>query len=329
MITKSHKITIFRKIWNTKRGDGDDPSFYRMKIGGSLNGVNCLTEEEKIKLLPPIIHTSPNDPINWNRAVNTYFSNIHKEVPITGLSLEIGMIYNNEEDAKKEVNGTPINPADYILYRYCLGYSRVANTPEDVYKSPNIMFYITDPITESKKAANRVMRENYAKTLYFELLKDAVQIDNVVAMYDHNPDILNTDDKIVLLAGLSNPREPQLDPNNVEIEKFISYVTDKKLQSKAFVKRCLSYAILRKIENTEMYYFGDTKIGNGLEEAVEFVLNTKNDSVYEAMKAKLKLAQSGVKTINDVAANMPVVGTAKENVNSPVVEETAKVFVKK
>jgi hypothetical protein len=301
------KVIIKRKAIPTNiKGEtilGQIPEDFKVKIGSSYKGTSVLrglTLEEEKRFLPSIIGISPESQ-NWENATKDYWNNISKDVPLTGLELEIGIIYNNIEDlnfdnnlyentifkAKVGIKGTPINIADYILWRYCKVYSRVANDIEDINKSAKIEFYIysKDKETQTKKALLDLEKE--ANKLYYSSLGDRDWINHTLRVLTSldktnkytvsNIELLTDDEKDIALNEYlkSNPA------------LFLAIGKDKNLEIKAFVETCVAKNILQRIPNTSTITFDNETIGNTLEEVVAFLTNGKNTSVVNTLKARL------------------------------------------
>ena len=160
------KLSVRRKPISTGVV-GDDPTEYKFVIGSSLTSTGVinsgLNREESVRYLPEIIGISA-DSNDWNLRVKEYWSNINEKVPADGTTadefqgkvLEFTVQFENEQDYKafenagtfeekgllaekgRVIEGVP----SYVLFKYCLKYSRVANIPADMNKSKKIFFYL-------------------------------------------------------------------------------------------------------------------------------------------------------------------------------------------
>lgn len=302
-----NKVVIKRKpIPTNGKGEtiiGQIPEEFKVKIGSSYRGnsvLRGLTILEEKRLLPIIIGISPDSP-NWESSTRDYWNNISKDVPLNGLELEVGLRYDNVDDlnydsklqedlefkSKVNLKGTPINPADYILWRYCRVYSRVANDLEDINKSAKIEFYIysKNKETEAKKAILNLEKE--ANKLYYTSLADREWINHTLRVLIS----LDKSNKYTALS-LENMSEDEKDiaineylKNNPSL--FLAIGKDKNLQTKSFIESCITKNILQRIPNTSVITFEAETIGNNLDEAVTFLNNPKNGTVKETLKARL------------------------------------------
>jgi hypothetical protein len=286
------KTVFIKRVPNSriKRGDGDDARFDRKYIGASLKGSKPLSPflpSEETNYLPSLIGVSHISQ-DWSKATKDYWNNIRREVPFDGIELEVGMYYNTEEEynAKPKV-GTPINLNDYVLYRYCLVYNKVANSIDDMYKSPNIDFYISDKEEEEGRAYLVTARNDKAKQFYFEIKAKETMVDDVLFILGYNPEGLTQKEKQITLSKISDPHPT--DESQGLMQRFIDICEDKKLIVKAFIKRCVHFQILRQIPNTETIYYGDdVRLGSTIEECVDFLENGHNKHTLDTLEARLK-----------------------------------------
>jgi len=76
--------------------------------------------------------------------------------------------------------GTPVNPFEYLLYKFCLVYSQVANTNELVGKSTNIRFYLhsEDDVKQYKEAERKSNRNRIS--VYSKAISDITKVENII-----------------------------------------------------------------------------------------------------------------------------------------------------
>lgn len=285
---------------------GQEHEDSKQKIGSSYKGSSVnrgITLEEEKRWLKQILSLSPESP-NWELATEEYWKNISRPVPAgDGLELEVGLRYENEEDYKRDLNtlknengvvvnpkGNPINIADYILYRYCLGYVEVANSFDLVGMSPKINFYIYSKEKEiqEKKISQNQKRDAYQ--LLYGNLSDRNWVDYMLrCLIDSNSkytikDLSTKDDdeKDILLEETMN-RNPS---------KFIAFGKDKNLELKALIELAIAIGALGRISNTATVTMDGVTIGNDLDEAVAFFNNPKNAQALGTVKAQTKVLPS-------------------------------------
>jgi len=154
----------------------------------AVNNLLANGDELKV-LMRTVLGVDPNsNSSNWDKIVRNYWDSLSVDVHPNGKNLEIGFIYDlddperkssiaklkndvksinndtalkdyvtgfskegrpNVPDNKKYLYAQPINPQDWLLYRYCVGidgkgYRDVANDLKSVENSPHIRFYIFD-----------------------------------------------------------------------------------------------------------------------------------------------------------------------------------------
>jgi hypothetical protein len=287
---------------------GDDSTLHNLKIGSSLVGrspLRGLDPEEEIKYLPEIIGISPSDQ-EWRKAAQEYWNNISVKVPADGLStsklqglpLVFTLLFKDkttkdafdaavlfEDKARISKQATVLDGLDdYILWRYCLVYSKVANRYEDVRKSPKILFYLYSKETETLVAHTLFKAKRKAQDLFATILTENATVDAVLLMFDQDLGAFESIvDKHLALDVLVNRRP--LD--------FIKFMEDGNLKIKAFIKKAVEKHIIKKPALTDSYYYGDNNevcLGTTLEDAVIFCKSTeqKNVEIINVIKAKLK-----------------------------------------
>lgn len=280
------------------------------KIGASFKGQEVakgLTPAEEARFLPQIIGVQFNE-INWHKASKDYWLNISKVIPDGGLKLEIGLVYNSQEDYdydKKQTlkqnydgvsvlinpKGNPINLSDYILWRYCLIYSKVANNLTLIGASKNISFYIYSKESEiNAKKAQFKSKMEASKLLFSEisnrdwanwLLRVLVTNDtDLNKKYTIGQIPLFTSDEVDIALNEYCDKNPLT---------FIMYGTDKKLEIKAFIEECIVLGRLSRIANTQTIVFENQTIGNSLDQTVAFLSDAKNANILNTLKAQIKI----------------------------------------
>jgi len=317
MVTRSKKITIEQvKLSKPSRGTADDPRDYKKKIGSSMTNnapTMGLNDAEQRELLANIIGTSPTHQ-NWNKEVKEYYNNISVEVPYEGMELEIGFTYDDQQAANNKDKGrrTPINISDYVLYRYCLVYSKVANNYEDINKSANISFYISDKALEEDREYDYTKDTNLAMSLYLQLLGDETDMDNVLTVYHYGVEEMSLKVKTLELQKLSKSKGRTDDPTNAHVNKFIGICKDKTLKHKAYIQRCINHGILKRIDNTDTIIYGDNdRIGSSMEAAVLFLTDEANAKLATEIKSKYDHITNAM-----IKAPVTTVGSEKGNTNA-------------
>lgn len=296
---------------------GDDAMMQNPKIGSSFKGnapLSGLTVEEERVYLPEIIGIAPID-VNWRKEVREYWNNISIRVPhdkegtnarFPGKPIKFGIVFKSKIDkeafdksesfeAKAQISKrgevASKDISDYVLFRYCLVYSKVANAKKDMFKSAKIEFYLYSQETEAKKQYKSFELRNRARTIFTSLLVDKDKINALLRVFGENPDdsfmFLTEEDKHLKLDELIDKN-----PN-----RFINYANDKSLEQKAIIKEAVLVGILHNPPNTDSYYYGDDKqvsLGNSLDNAVLFLKSkeAKNVQVLESIKSQLLYSKS-------------------------------------
>lgn len=288
---------------------GDDPSNHNMKIGSSLKGTTVLRgldlEEEK-KYLPQIINIAPSD-VNFNMACRDYWNNISARVPADGdtaeklqgkiLSMKVEFksaeqksTFESLKSFEKKGNyitlyGNVIDGiADYVLFKYCLVYGRVANHSKDVFISPKIRFYLYSIETDRLDKISEFKTRNDARAKFIEILSKEPVIDASLLYYGEKLAVYESlEDKQIALEKLVESKP----------EIFMDCVSDVNLKYKALILRAREAGILYVPANTDTYYYGENReicLGTNLDDAVLFIKSEepKNKEIVSVIQARLK-----------------------------------------
>jgi hypothetical protein len=279
------------------------------KIGSSFSNKSVLrglTSEEEERWLPKIIGIQSTSD-RWEDGTKDYWAHISRPVPPGdktgggGLELDISLRYKNHEDfladerAQSEdgaiINpkGEPTNLPDYILWRYCLKYSRVANNYEDINKSPKIEFYIFSKEKEIKANKAKLDLRRQAAQLMYKNMSDRSWVEHMLRVLiqgDRESQVgikdipnMDNDEKDVLLDKYMNS-SPAL---------FLNYGTDRHLEMRSFIEVCVVVGLLTRIPNTQSISLDGMTLGNTTDEVVTFLLNPANNSTLSTLKAQSQL----------------------------------------
>jgi len=276
----SAKVWIRRK--ELKLLPGDDGEDVKVKIGSSWKNNSVLrafNAEAEAKYLPIIIGSDPSKQ-DWAKATEDYWKSLSVEVPSDpGLELEIGFKYKTEEDAKADKDGIPLNPANYVLYRYCLVYSRVANSIEEINNSPKIRFYIYDEALEITIKTTAAETKRKAMQKYLELYTDPIAVDAILSVLKVGVGLSLTAEKKALAFTEIFEANPQ---------EFLKVASDNSLLTKALIQKALNKGHIRQIPNTQTYVLGENVIASSLEDLVAKLNDENEKSLRTQIEALIK-----------------------------------------
>lgn len=293
------EVTVSRKIYVRHRprvikreGEQYSDQDSSRHIGAAFDKSEILRgldfDEEK-KYLKSIIGVSPTSE-KWDEATKRYWANIRTRVPYgMGLELEIGFVYKDQATADKaeasddynvrQELGEPLKVSDYVLWRYCLVYGRVANTLAEVNNSNKIRFYLYSKEAEvnDKYLALEVRKKAMNKLIL--ITGDRELVDQVLTVYNHpRANIKGDKEKDIALEELMSE-----DPG-----RFIKLAEDPQLKTKAIIELAIMRGHLRRVENTDTIIYGDnTPIGNSVDDAVAYLNTPRNLTILNNIKAKL------------------------------------------
>lgn len=291
------------------------------RYNDTLRGLTFA--EEKI-LLPSIIGVSDNH-ADWKTMVKDYWCNITIEVPSTqpnglgGLTLETGFAYEDEDgriagnkeekeqlalynkalDKNEEYemtfavrlkHGRPINPVEFIQYRFLLLHPQVANRATDIYNSAKIEYYIHSQELENKIQHQKLNFRKKAYSYFMELANDSTKSHFVLLLMDREIKALSERKKNIYDLETEMGKEICLEDLAKEYSvKFVAIYEDKDLMDKAFIHECVKHNLLRRISGTDTIMYGDnTLIGYNLNEAVIFLRDDANAGIKQELEAKIK-----------------------------------------
>lgn len=276
-------------------------------IGGKeleIGFVYDITDSDKTDAIKVFNESNKSNPFNEDKDIKAYFDKKYEEV-ITDFnknlakaetisdeklkSETLNLIYKTKYDkiemieSEKYKYATPISISDYMLWRYCLVYSHVANEITLVDKSRNIRFYLHSE-EEIKKA--KEVRKNVEKQrmeAFLSVVKDVEKMNKVMYAL-----------RLGYLLDTMDPSDIDVELNKYSIEntsKFVSTVNMANLDLVAFIEKLIVKGLLRRLDGTEIIvdYADPTKvIGNNLSEAIAYISNKENDKSITEYKNKLK-----------------------------------------
>jgi len=269
-----------RRIWlHRVEPKGDLPQDVRKNAIRRLSSVyknrkplKGLERDEEKELLPRIIDADPEEGSVFHEKASTYWKEITIDVPSGGKPLNVA----------RDDNGNPINPEDYVFYRFAQAHPQVAESEQKAKRNRNKMFWILDP--EEKKRENRkdveVKSEAYKE--FIKVKDDEDKINLMLRVFaNENPDQINDIDEKV------NTLHDELEQRPGE---FIRLSQDDDLEKQDFVLQCIEYDVLRKVGNQIM--FEDEVIGRGVDEVVAYLKNKRNSGTLSSLKARLEEAKN-------------------------------------
>jgi hypothetical protein len=287
-------------------------------LGSNTTATHTITanNQELKYYLRNILGINPDSQaMNWDGAIRTYLDSISINVPMSGKDFNIGLLFDinsierkefiadlikttahvdqptitNSEELAKLVMATkkeeeyfkyasPINPVDYVSWRYCLVHGEVANNINDVNRSSRIRFYLyTDAEDKQRKAeqfklTTKVMNKELEVLQNVELTKNilfALNSTNEVIV-NVTPDILS--DEILLGSELRRVA-------NAHPAEFLRIANDTKLKTKANIEKLIKGGLLRRLPDTSIIVDATDSsliIGRTLDEAVIYYENEVN-----------------------------------------------------
>jgi len=307
------KVAKRETMWdrvNLKRNQGRAAVLdKRYRITPYTNEVGAQTKAfsgaEEIALMPKLINLNATSPQFFDRC-EMYWQSIHHIFDSNGLALDISFRVDSSKledfekapEDEKYKHGSPTNLLQYMLYRYCLNWVCVANS-YNAYKANQhakklkFYFYTADEVRAEirdkntrtieamqayvKASADKFITEGILR--HFELSKTAHTIEeNIGKSYTYEG--LDDDQRLEMLLHIQQT-VPAL---------FVELVKDPDLKMRTFIHRCCNVKLLNKAAGSTMINYGDTVIGQTMEQAV--MLLKSNNELKEELKLKLKAMKS-------------------------------------
>lgn len=188
-------------------------------------------------------------------------------------------------ESEKHRYGSPINVADYLMYRHCLLYRDVAKDAAFINNNPNIRFYFKDDKREAELQQKLRTELNNAKVNYVSLIGNSEKFDAVFVQYC-------VSNGIPVTVGVSMEemdKQSHLDRYSAqEPAKFNKICSDKDLIVKSLIEHLIARGELnRAAHNQNITTYDGEFIGANVKEAVAWFKSPANSAKVDAYKNKL------------------------------------------
>lgn len=201
-------------------------------------------------------------------------------------ALDAKIMAINNLESQLHAYGSPVNIAEYLLYRHCLLYRDIAKDTAIINSDPYVRFYFRDDTKDRERQQKLRQEINNAKRNYVEVIGNDDMFDAVYIQY-------------CVIAGLPivnsmlNDRlekEVQLDKFSIaEPIKFNNIVKDKDIEIKSFIELLISRGeFVRSKFNQNITTQDGEFIGANMKEAIAWAKDPDNANVIAAFKNKLK-----------------------------------------
>lgn len=201
-------------------------------------------------------------------------------------ALDAKIMAINNLESQLHAYGSPVNIAEYLLYRHCLLYRDIAKDTAIINSDPYVRFYFRDDTKDRERQQKLRQEINNAKRNYVEVIGNDDMFDAVYIQY-------------CVIAGLPivnsmlNDRlekEVQLDKFSMaEPVKFNNIVKDKDIEIRSFIELLISRGeFVRSKFNQNITTQDGEFIGANMKEAIAWAKDPDNANVIDAFKNKLK-----------------------------------------
>lgn len=192
----------------------------------------------------------------------------------------------NDLESVQHRYGTPMNIADYLMYRHCLLYSDVAKDSSIVPFDKNARFFIKDTNKEATKLRNHRNQVNLAKGYFVQCTLDKTLFDNVYIQY-----CVYKNRPVAYVSSIDiTTREEELDRFSVEEPaKFNEIFKDKDLDTKSTIEMLIARGeLIRPTHSQNITTTDGELVGRNIKEAVVWFKDINNLARVEAYKSKLR-----------------------------------------
>jgi hypothetical protein len=293
--------------WDTRLANYWNSLSVEIPIGGKeleIGFIYDVTDSEKADGIKRFNESNKDISFKSDEDIRTYFNNKHsaiveefnsnitksnKMIDERAKAEYVNTIFKIKYEKIESVEGekykyaTPISISDYVLYRYCLVYSHVANEIVLVDKSKHIRFYLHSEEDIKKARDSRRKLEKERMEAFLEVVKNPDKLRNVMYVLRKGDIVDSTDDS-----------DMDIELNKYSIDhtaKFIATVKMANLDTVALIEEYVSKGLLKRLEGTEIIvdYADPSKvIGNELAEAIVYFNKKENEKSVLEYKSRLK-----------------------------------------
>ena len=264
-----------------------DPEFGK-KVDMYLNNISAIVPEGGLGLDISFVYNSEKDHQSVSELEEAIYAKFNKANKSTSKERDLAFKVRDEEiislESTKYKLGSPVNAADYLLWRYCLVYADVANDIALTNNAGGIRFYIYD--SEKEKYKEKIMLDirNKAMAEYLGLINNPSKMTNVLWVHLANTGV--SADSLDDLARAGRVEAfSKADPN-----EFLKLCSDSNLLLRANIERMIQYNILKRLPGSSIIVDDNNDtIGQDMESALQFFKNTEQN------KAKISVLQSKLK----------------------------------
>lgn len=320
------KCSIRRKPNLPKGIPGESPLSRTYKLAAALakggrgpqKGISG--DLERI-IMPLVINVTSTEPDFYNK-VNSYWNEIGVVIPADeesinkdkGRIIEIRGLFT--EGAKKmfekaETVESQINilsqaivngkgrifdeyVPDFLLLAFALIRTTVANKFDDISKSSNILFYISDTNTTIKQQLSEIELITKASKIFNTVIEDDVKVKSLLTLL--KVDLGDLDSKEERIIALHNNYTKAQN-----VKKFLDFVEDRDLLFKYLVTSAINEQKLREQPNTGNVYYHDILIGKSVDEAVMYLKSPEKESreILRTLEGELSISTNSKEGITN------------------------------
>lgn len=238
------------------------------KIAGS-----GLTQDEEDLLMPKIVGLKKEHE-KFRERVENFFHEISTKVPDNGLSLEIGLISDN--DAPVSAENMPLHVENYIKYKHALGHPKVAKSKDEGIGNQLISWYIDNPEDNEDLAKKEAEAKDAAMAIYLSIKEKPETVDRILT--NMGVDIRKIKDPVIELRKLAETKS----------KYFTIVANDKDLETKYRINKLIQTNILELVGTRIIVKESGKEIGRDMKEAMLWYNDPTYSDQVGAMTARYK-----------------------------------------
>lgn len=246
--SNSRKVTIFRAIGFMQNAQKDDrvAEFMSMSTQGigpfweshtaRIIGSGLNLQEQSI-LMPYLTQVEPSDR-EFKKSVFNFFNEINTRIPFSsGLTLEIGLLTNNEEPIS--ATNLPINIEQFVRWRHAKAHPWMAKSRKEAEANQLKRFYMHDPELQIKEESDKVVIQDEADEIWLKIKNSIPKITMLLTL-------LGEDERDYLGRNEEERKRNKLrELINKDASRFLKVYKDDRFEMKAWLRAMVQADVVR------------------------------------------------------------------------------------
>jgi hypothetical protein len=289
----SRRIKLQRSIHHIRRPEVE----VRLIQMGSVKTLNSywnkqgnigtgLTWQETEYLLPQIVGLKA-DNVEFAKEVAKFYANMNIEVPETGVEFEVGLSHDNTKpvgkikEGKEEVENRPIEPLQYLKFKFLAGHPQVAFGEQEAINIANKPYVLIDESEKEMEEELKLREAEKATNNFYSIQENNDKVNQLLALLGFDFTVMNKVQKKKKLKEIAD----------TEPTRFNEAFNDELAEYKFFVEQCLSFDVLEDVGGRILEKESQRELGANKREAALHLRDAANSDTYRKLTALLKSAK--------------------------------------